>query len=158
MAENEAVEVEMCDCGCGNTKEETVQALMRIRGCDHDEAERVYVEFGETITDDDKQFRDFVAAIVGDRTEQIREHEKVLAEAQRAKEAGEEMCPCDCGLSGAQVITGFVSNGLTKDQATTLYERCATAQRENAEGVTPELMQQFLNEVAPGMYEVQAGE
>lgn len=37
-------EVEMCGCGCGATKEETVQKLMEIRGCDREEAEKAYVE------------------------------------------------------------------------------------------------------------------
>lgn len=148
MAENEATEtateVEMCNCGCGHTKEQTVQALMLLRQCDREEAEQAYVELGETITDEDRAFRDFMKMIRGDDAKQ-RAYE---AESLRAKEAGEEMCPCNCGRSRKQIIEGFQEEGaMTEEQATALYEKCAAVERETPGGVTPEMMQSFLNEV-----------
>jgi hypothetical protein len=158
MAENEAVEnetaaeVEMCNCGCGHTKEQTIQMLMDMEGVDREEAERKYVEYGEEITDEDKEFRDLIGqlrqAMTQDKAEQERKHQEAITEGQRAKDAGEEMCPCGCGYSRAQVVTGMQENGgLNEEQANALYEKCAAVERVTPGGVTPEIMQGFLNEV-----------
>lgn len=157
MAENEAVEnetaeVEMCNCGCGHTKEQTIQMLMVVENVDREEAERKYVEYGESITDEDKEFRDFTAklreAMAEDIAEQERKHQEALAEGQRAKEAGEEMCPCPCGMSRAQVVAGIKQNGdLTDEQAEAMFDKCAAVERENPGGVTPAMVEQFLSEI-----------
>lgn len=54
----EQPEVEMCNCGCGHTKEETITALMESNNCDRAEGERLYDEFGAllaTMSEEDIQ-------------------------------------------------------------------------------------------------------